>query len=152
MRVWNPLRQIEITFEGEFFREIGKLAVHFHCAAPVPLTDRRKFGNGRTRLPAKKLRVHERIERLPAKSRFWQSAIAAVNIEPDGPELIVIRLAHLQLGHPIKNFARIEVAENFSLELQEERRMNRVTEIQQRIWPGQPIKQSLFRHPDATHA
>ena len=75
-----------------------------------------------------------------------------MKVEPDGPKLVVIRLAHLQLRHPIKNFARIEVAENFSLKLQEERRMNRVTEIQQSIWPGQPIKQSLFRHPDATHA
>src|SRR5438876_9033800 len=109
MRVWNPLRKIEITFEGEFFREIGKLAVHFHRPAPVPLTNRRKFGNGRARPALKKLRVHKRIERLPAKRRFWQLAIASMKVEPDGPKLIVIRLAHLQLCHPIKTCARIEI-------------------------------------------
>ena len=75
-----------------------------------------------------------------------------MKVEPDRPELIVIRLAHLQLGHPIKDFARIEITKNFSLELQKERRMNRVAEIQQRVRPRQPIKQRSLRHSDATHS
>ena len=69
-------------------------------------------------------------------------AIASVNVKADRPEFVLERLAHLQLGHPIKNFAWIEVAENAAFELQKKWRMNRITEIEQRVWSGQSFEQS----------
>ena len=64
-----------------------------------------------------------------------------MDIEPDRPELVVMRLAQLHFRHPIKNFARIEIAKNPALEFEQKRRMNRVSEIEQNVRPGQPIAQ-----------
>jgi hypothetical protein len=74
-----------------------------------------------------------------------------MNVQANRPELVVIGLAHLQFRHPIKDFARIEITKNPALELQKERRMNGVTEIEQPTWSGQSIDQSTFRHTYATH-
>ena len=63
----------------------------------------------------------------------------------------MIRLAHFHLCHPVKNFTRVEVAKDSAFELQEERRVNRVTEIQQRIWAGQPFAQIGFWEAKAPH-
>jgi len=60
-------------------------------------------------------------------------AIPSVNVKADRPEFVVERLAHFQLRHPIKNFTWIEVAENAAFELQKKWRMNRITEIEQRV-------------------
>ena len=56
----------------------------------------------------------------------------------------MMRLAHFHLRHPVKNLARIEIAKNPPFELQEEGRMNGVTEIEQRIWAGKTIEQFPF--------
>src|ERR1700731_1411063 len=71
------------------------------------------------------------------------------DVEPNRPELVMARLPHLDLGHPIKNFARIEITKNPALELQQERRMNRIAEVEQNVRSGQAFEQRLFRHPDA---
>jgi hypothetical protein len=63
----------------------------------------------------------------------------------------VRRLAQFHFGHPIKNFTRIQIAKDASLKLQKKWRVNRVTEIQQRVWAGESIKQRSFRHPDTTY-
>jgi hypothetical protein len=60
-------------------------------------------------------------------------------------------LAHLHFRHPKKDFARIEVAKNSPLELGKERRMDRVTEIEQGGRAGQPVEQFLPGKPDASH-
>src|SRR5438876_4870837 len=65
---------------------------------------------------------------------------------------MVMRLAHLHFRHPIKNFARIEIAENPALELHKKRRMNRITEIEERVWSRESIEQLPFRHSNAIHA
>jgi hypothetical protein len=58
----------------------------------------------------------------------------SVSVEPDCPKFVVRRLAQFHSGHPIKNFTRIQVAKDPSLKLQKKWRVNRVTEIQQRVW------------------
>ena len=95
-------------------------------------------GRGCTR---SKLRVGQRIKRPPRERRLRQAAIVAMDIEPDRPELVVMALAHLHFRHPIKDFARIEVAKNAALEFEQKRRMNRVGEIEQNVRPGQSIAQ-----------
>jgi hypothetical protein len=74
-----------------------------------------------------------------------------MNVEPDRPKFVVIRLAQFHFGHPVKNFTRIQVAKDPSLKLQQKRRVNRVTEIQKRVWAGESIKQRSFRHSDTTY-
>src|SRR6266436_253255 len=61
----------------------------------------------------------------------------------------MVRLPHLQLRHPIKNFAGVEVAEDSPLKLQKKWRMNRIAQIKQDIWSSQAIEQPPFRHPHA---
>jgi len=56
------------------------------------------------------------------------------------------------MGHPIKDFARVEIAKEPALKLKKKWRMNRITEIEQRVRSRQPIKQRSLRHSDATHA
>jgi len=53
----------------------------------------------------------------------------------------MIALAQLEFRHPIKNLARIEVAENAPLESEQERRMQRIGEIEENVRRGQPIAQ-----------
>src|SRR6266403_2084957 len=132
-RFWNSLRQIKVRFEGKFLGKIGKCAVNFNGPSPIPLTDRRELERCRTRTAPKKLSICQRIKCLPRKGQLWQLAVASVNVKTDCPEFIVVRLAHLQLCHPIKNFTRIEVAENAAFELQKKWRMNRITQIEQRV-------------------
>src|SRR4030095_11193687 len=78
-------------------------------------------------------------------------AIASLHVKTDRPKFVVRRLAQFHFGHPIKNFTRIQIAKDASLKLQKKRRVNRVTEIQQRVWAGESIKQRSFRHSDTTH-
>src|SRR4030095_11087953 len=78
-------------------------------------------------------------------------AIASLHVKTDRPKFVVRRLAQFHFGHPIKNFTRIQIAKDASLKLQKKRRVNRVTEIQQRVWAGESIKQRLLRHSDTTH-
>jgi hypothetical protein len=63
----------------------------------------------------------------------------------------MMRLAHLHPGHPIKNFARVEIAKEPALKLKKKWRMNRITEIEQRVWSGQSFEQTPLRHADALH-
>src|SRR5438309_823408 len=63
----------------------------------------------------------------------------------------MMRLAHFHFRHPIKDLARIEVAENPTLELEEERRMQRIAEIEQDVRTGQPVEQFLSRKADESH-
>ena len=60
-------------------------------------------------------------------------------------------LPHLQFRHPIKNFARIEIAKNAALEFKQKRRMNRVTEIEQRVRSCESIAQLTTTHSHAAH-
>src|SRR5204863_9279631 len=83
--------------------------------------------------------------------RFRQMTIVFINVKPNRPEFVMVRLPHLHLGHPIEDFARIEIAKNAPLELQKTWRVNRVTEIEQHIWSSQPIEQISFRYSDAIH-
>src|SRR4030095_5443343 len=78
-------------------------------------------------------------------------AIASLYVKTDRPKFVVRRLAQLHFGHPIKNFTRIQIAKDASLKLQKKWRVNRVTEIQQRVWAGESIKQRSFRHSDTTY-
>ena len=75
-----------------------------------------------------------------------------MNIEPDRPELVVMRLAQLHLRHPEKNFAWIEIAKNPPLELEKEWRMERVAQIEESIRAGEPIEQLATRHSHAAHS
>src|SRR5437016_4663546 len=59
------------------------------------------------------------------------------------------RLTHLHLRHPVNDLAWIEIAKNPAFKLQQQRRMNGVTKIEQRVWPGQSIEQFVFRNSDA---
>src|ERR1041385_2435549 len=61
-------------------------------------------------------------------------------------------LADLHLRHPEKDFARVEIAKNPAFKLQQKRRMKRITQIEQGIWPGETIYQLSPRHPDTTHS
>ena len=53
-----------------------------------------------------------------------------MKIEADRPELVMIALTEVELRHPIENFARVEIAEDASLKLEQEWRMQRISEIQ----------------------
>ncbi len=66
-------------------------------------------------------------------------------------EFVMMGLAHLQFRHPIEDFARIEIAEDSPFKLEQKRRVNRVTQIEQRIRPGQAIAQLGEGHSHATH-
>ena len=80
-----------------------------------------------------------------------QPAIGRVDVEPDRPEFVVMRLAHLHFRHPEKDFARIEIAKNPPFELQEKRRVEGVAQVEQRIRTRQTLAQFASRHSDATH-
>ncbi len=54
---------------------------------------------------------------------------------------MVERLAHLDAGHPERNFARVEVAEEPPLETQQQRRMDRVTQVEQHVRTSKPVFQ-----------
>ena len=75
----------------------------------------------------------------------------SVDVETDCPEFVVLRLPHLHFRHPIEDLARIKVAKNSPLELQQQWRMNRIAEIEQCVWTIQTGEQFTLRHPDATH-
>jgi hypothetical protein len=75
-------------------------------------------------LALQEFRVSERIKRLPAESRLRQLAIASIHVKPYRPKFVVRRLAQLHFGHPIKNFAGIQIAKDASLKLQKKWRMN----------------------------
>ena len=49
LRFGNPLRKIQVRLERKFLRKIWKLAVHFHRATPIPLSDRRELWRRRGR-------------------------------------------------------------------------------------------------------
>ena len=126
--------QIEIRRKGVLFREIGKFAIHLDAAVPVPLPDGGKLRPPRPRADgAEQFRIDERIKSAPGERRLRQPAIGAMHIEPDRPELVVMALAELEFRHPIKNFARIEIAKNTALEFEQERRMHRVGKIEQNV-------------------
>src|SRR5206468_11352878 len=126
--VWNAPGKIEITLKGKFLRQIWKSSIHLYVSAPIPLADGGERRHSRARLLPEKFCVNQRAKRFPLQPRFRQAAIAPVNVEPDRPKFVMMRLTHLQLCHPIKNFTRIEIAKNPALELKEKRRMKRVTE------------------------
>src|SRR6266516_6463701 len=101
-----------------------KFACNLHGTTPIPLADSRELCQCWTRLTPKKLRVGHRIKRLPAKGRSRQSAIASVNVETNRPEFVMVRLPHLDLSHPVKDFAGIKVAKNSAFEPEQKRRMD----------------------------
>jgi hypothetical protein len=74
-----------------------------------------------------------------------------VDIQPDRPKFVVLGLAHLQLCHPIKDFARVEIAKNSPIKLQKKWRMNRIAQIEQHIRPGEASQKSATGHADAFH-
>src|ERR1700731_1282697 len=84
--------------------------------------------------------------------RRRQPAVGVVDIKPDRPELVVMRLAHLHLRHPEKDFARIEIAKNSPLELEKKWRMERIAQVEQSVRGGQTIEQFAARHSDASHS
>src|SRR6266576_1174702 len=72
-----------------------------------------------------------------------------MNVESDRPEFVMVRLPHLHLRHPIEDFARIEIAKNASLKFQQQRRMNRIREIEQDIGSAEAREQLAFGNSDA---
>ena len=72
-----------------------------------------------------------------------------MHIESDRPEFVMVRLPHFHLRHPIKNFARVEIAKNASLKFQQQRRMNRIREIEQNIRSTEALEQLAFGNSDA---
>src|SRR6266481_1572381 len=72
-----------------------------------------------------------------------------MNIESDRPELVMVRLPHFHLRHPIKNFARVEIAKNASLKFQQQRRVNRIGEIEQDARSAETLEQLAFGNSDA---
>ena len=72
-----------------------------------------------------------------------------MNVESDRPEFVMVRLPHLHLRHPIKDFARVEIAKNAPLKFQQQRRMNRIREIEQNIRSTEALEQLAFRNSDA---
>jgi len=60
-------------------------------------------------------------------------------------------LAHLHFCHPIKNLAWVEVAKYPALELEEEGRMERITEVEQGVRAGESLEQFLPRKSGASH-
>ena len=95
---------------------------------------------------------YQRADKTCARERrLRQPAIGAMHVEPDRPELVMMALAHLEFRHPIKDLARIEIAENAPLELEQKRRMKRVGEIEENVRRGEPVAQLALRDSDATH-
>src|SRR6478672_4373479 len=72
-----------------------------------------------------------------------------MHIESNRPKFVMVRLPYFHFRHPIKNFARVEIAKNASLKFQEQRRMNRICEIEQDIRSAEALKQLAFRNSDA---
>src|ERR1043165_7368801 len=72
-----------------------------------------------------------------------------MHIKSDRPKFVMVRLPDLHLRHPIKNFARIEIAKSTSLKFQQQRRMNRIRQIEQDIRSGKAIEKVAFRNSDA---
>ena len=136
----NSARQIQVFLEGKLLREIWKFTVDLDSTAPVPLSNRREFRNGRPSLRPNQFGIHQRKKSSPAERRRRQSAISRAGVEPDRPEFVVMRLAHFHFRHPIKDFARIEIAEDSLFELEEKRRMERIAQVQQRVRAGQSIE------------
>ena len=62
-----------------------------------------------------------------------------------------MRLPHLHLGHPEKDFARIEITKNSPLELEKEWRVERIAQVEQDIRAGETLEQLAPRHSDAAH-
>ena len=56
----------------------------------------------------------------------------------------MVRLAQLHLCHPIKDFAWIEIAKNAALELEQQGRMDRISEIEQNVRAAEAIEQFTF--------
>ena len=75
-----------------------------------------------------------------------------MDIQSDRPEFVVMGLAHLQLRHPIKNFAWIEVTKNPALKIQQKRRVDRIAKVEQGIRSRQSIEQFAPRHSDWTNS
>src|SRR5881392_2415235 len=112
----------------------GKCAANLHGPTPIPLTDRPKSRYRRTPPETKKLGVGQWIKCVPPKRRFRQPAITSVDVQANRPKFMMMWLAHLQLSHPVENFAWVEIAENASVELEEKWRVNRITQIEQCVW------------------
>jgi len=119
----------------------GRLStVDLDATAPVPLSNRREFRNGRPSLRPNQFGIHQRKKSSPAERRRRQSAISRARVEPDRPKFVVMRLAHFHFRHPIKDFARIEIAEDSLFELEEKRGMERIAQVQERVRAGQSIQ------------
>ena len=95
--------------------------------------------------------VEQAVACAPARlhHRFRQLTIVSMNIESDRPKFVMVRLPHFHLRHPIKNFARVEIAKNASLKFQQQRRMNRIREIEQNIRSAEALEQLAFGNSDA---
>src|SRR5262249_19446811 len=72
-----------------------------------------------------------------------------MHIKSDRPKLVMVRLPHFPLRQPIKNFARVEIAENASLKFQQQRRMNGVRQIEQDIRSAEALEELAFGYSDA---
>src|SRR3954453_18433156 len=72
-----------------------------------------------------------------------------MHIEADRPEFMMRGLTKLEFCHPIKDLARVEIAQNPPLKLLKKRRMNRVTQIEQDVRPGQPTQKRFPRQTNA---
>src|SRR5262249_41831573 len=72
-----------------------------------------------------------------------------MHIKSDRPKLVMVRLPHFHLRHPIKNFARVEIAENAPLKFQQQRRMNGVRQIEQDIRSAEALEELAFGNSDA---
>src|SRR5262249_19120545 len=67
-----------------------------------------------------------------------------MDVESNRPELVMVGLPHFHLRHPIENFARVEIAKNASFKFQQQRRMNRIRQIEQDIGSAETLEQIAF--------
>src|SRR5436190_15570004 len=116
---------------------IRQLAVHLDGAAPIPLSNGGELEVRRLAVRLNELRINQWEKCLPPDLRSRQGTIRSPRIQSDRPKFVMIRLAHFHLCHPIKNFARIEVAKDSAFELREQWWMHRIAEIQQCVRAGQ---------------
>ena len=72
-----------------------------------------------------------------------------MDVESNRPELVMVGLPHFHLCHPIEDFAWVEIAKNASFKFQQQRRMNRIREIEHDIGSGDALEQLAFGNSDA---
>ena len=152
-RLGHPFREIHVRGEGGLLGVIAPLTADHDVTVPIPLADRREAGlsgRARLRLRLEEFRVDEGKVTLPGDDGLWEACIDRIHAESDRPELVMAGLPHLHLIHPVEDLGRVEAAEQAAAEEIGERRLDRVTEVQQEGMGGE-FAEFLERHSVNTH-